>query len=333
MNMRFQDIECLIESFLKKTAAMMGMGLQASSRLCLCGGEYAPFQAGEAATAKATSVSVPLFVRRELYGLIICEKSGGFSRQEMFFASTLCTYAGMIIEKLSELCQIRKERVQYLRFAEIGSNAEHAFQSIHASLAGLRGLAESLPSRPEDGGASEYFSLIRSGIARMREVAEVFDPSSSQGFLKHQRVRIEELIDKSLEAVKERLSGITVVRSYGEDLPFVEDGGLRYVFLNIIKNAVEAMPGGGKLEISVLLQGRTAQVSFKDSGPGIPGASLEYIFEPFFSTKQGPAQRGLGLSLSKEIISTCGGSIDVRGCPGRGSEFIVLFPLEHGTAR
>jgi PAS domain S-box-containing protein len=108
-------------------------------------------------------------------------------------------------------------------------------------------------------------------------------------------------------------------------VPAVSDQ-LQQVFLNLLLNALEAMPGGGTLRIGVEATGEPAGVCvrFADSGPGIPEEVLPHIFEPFFSTKSDGL--GLGLFICHTIITEHGGRIEVESLPGQGTTFSVWLP-------
>lgn len=100
---------------------------------------------------------------------------------------------------------------------------------------------------------------------------------------------------------------------------------LREVFVNIILNALDAMPQGGSLHIATETRGGFANVSFTDDGIGMTGEICDRIFEPFFTTK-GANGTGLGLAVSHSIIERHGGRIEVVSSPGRGTTFTVSLP-------
>ena len=100
---------------------------------------------------------------------------------------------------------------------------------------------------------------------------------------------------------------------------------LREVFINLIVNALDAMPGGGKLEIRPSQIGSSIVIEFKDDGTGIADEARERIFDPFFSTK-GVNGTGLGLSVSYSILKQHGGTIAVESEEGKGAAFIVTLP-------
>ena len=113
------------------------------------------------------------------------------------------------------------------------------------------------------------------------------------------------------------------------ELPQFEssEDGLRQVFMNLIRNAEDAMPDGGDLTIGARSEGEYIRISVVDTGNGIPENEIEHIFDPFFSTKRGKGT-GLGLSVSYGIVKGLGGTMDVRSEVGKGSTFIITLPFE-----
>src|SRR5690606_24110248 len=109
-------------------------------------------------------------------------------------------------------------------------------------------------------------------------------------------------------------------------------GALHQVFLNLLTNAVQAMPDGGELQVSLERRGDEAFVRVRDTGVGIPPEAIEHVFEPFWTSRDrepDPERRGtgLGLSVSYGLVEAHGGSIEVDSEPGRGSTFTVRLPL------
>ena len=103
---------------------------------------------------------------------------------------------------------------------------------------------------------------------------------------------------------------------------------LKQVFLNLIMNARDAMPDGGRLDISACARNSSLRVSVKDTGIGIPPENFNRIFEAFFTTKGKVSGVGLGLSVSYGIINQHRGSIEVDSTVGKGSTFTVVLPYE-----
>jgi PAS domain S-box-containing protein len=139
-------------------------------------------------------------------------------------------------------------------------------------------------------------------------------------------VNLGEVIMESLDRVQ-KPSNIEVELNEAENSRqiLVDPLRMQQVFQNIISNAYQAMPGGGKLTISVQEQGEMIEIAFTDTGEGIPEANMPKIFEPLFSTKIHGI--GLGLPISKEIVEEYGGSILVESTVGVGTTFRVQLPF------
>ena len=143
-------------------------------------------------------------------------------------------------------------------------------------------------------------------------------------------VRLNTTIEESLGCVSEKShERINVVKQYKEDLPRIMDFGLSHLFVNIIKNAFDAMGESGVLTVTTCLQDSSVRISFHDTGPGIPEEIKESIFEPFFTTKDMGKGTGLGLAISNEIINKYGGRIELQSAIGKGSSFNVLIPKKY----
>jgi signal transduction histidine kinase len=99
------------------------------------------------------------------------------------------------------------------------------------------------------------------------------------------------------------------------------------VLINMIHNAVQAMPNGGSLEIGLKQVDQTAQIWIQDTGSGISQEHLKRIFDPFFTTKKEGEGTGLGLSVSYGIIANHKGKIDVESEIGKGTKFTIILPI------
>lgn len=162
-------------------------------------------------------------------------------------------------------------------------------------------------------------------INRLRET---YRPAGAENF---RLVSLNDLVAEVQKLVAHHLRRNRVDVHFVPDptlppIPSVRDQ-MKQVALNLMLNAVEAMPGGGQLTIRTAHHPARAQVSleFADTGPGIDPAHLPHIFEPFFTTKAGGT--GLGLPISFEIVQRHHGHIEVRNEPGRGCAFVVWLPV------
>ncbi|MBN2242845.1 MAG: hypothetical protein JW793_09155 [Acidobacteria bacterium] len=108
---------------------------------------------------------------------------------------------------------------------------------------------------------------------------------------------------------------------------------LEQVLVNLINNAVDAMPAGGEAVTAARRVERGIELSVRDSGTGIPADILDRIFEPFFTTKPAGKGTGLGLSVCYGIVTSWGGSIHAESEPGKGTRILMVLPAEAGTRR
>jgi signal transduction histidine kinase len=104
------------------------------------------------------------------------------------------------------------------------------------------------------------------------------------------------------------------------------DGDLYHVFINIIKNALQAMPHGGKLKVDGQADSRELAIHFQDTGSGLSNDELGQIFQPFYSTKDGTQGLGLGLPICRKILERYAGQLMVESQPGRGTRVTILLP-------
>ena len=105
---------------------------------------------------------------------------------------------------------------------------------------------------------------------------------------------------------------------------------LQQVIVNLILNAVQAMPGGGRLTLTAEDAQDGVLLTAEDTGTGVPADMLNRIFDPFFTTKQAQGT-GLGLSISHQLVSRAGGRITVQSEPGQGTRFEIFLPAPAGA--
>lgn len=238
-----------------------------------------------------------------------------------------------------------KERMRRSdRLAAIGQIAAGIAHEIKNPLVGIRGAAQLLRSElmgAAGSGFDEYLDVILREADRLNSVLEgILDFTRVRPRERH-RFNIHSVLDRSLLLNEEyaRRSSVVLAREYDPSLPDVvgNQDQIIQVFLNIIRNAIEAMPSGGKLTVvtrvsdlftSVQADGRKHRlmmVKIADTGPGIRQEHLQDIFAPFFTTKDRGV--GLGLALSYQIVQEHLGTIRVESREGEGTTFSVYLPL------
>jgi signal transduction histidine kinase len=102
---------------------------------------------------------------------------------------------------------------------------------------------------------------------------------------------------------------------------------MEQVLVNLVLNAIAAMPAGGRLAFHHVMDGPFLTLIVSDTGEGIPEENLEKIFDPFFTTKRNGEGTGLGLAVCRKIIEQHGGKISASSRPGEGTEFSVSLPF------
>ena len=156
--------------------------------------------------------------------------------------------------------------------------------------------------------------------------------------LKIEPLDLEALMERILARWKPRLSqaGVSHRATYAQDAQkaLADSRTLEQVIVNLITNAIEAMPEGGTISIAVAMshsvQGTMVELKIADTGPGIPPDVINRIYDPFFTTKK--EGTGLGLAISRRIVNAHRGSLNVESFPDAGTVFTISLPAEKPTA-
>ena len=145
--------------------------------------------------------------------------------------------------------------------------------------------------------------------------------------------RIEDVLEKNITFLASQIQeeGYFVEKFYGNYLPAITaDSNMLYqAFLNILINAMQAMPDGGKIYIEISFINNTVTMLFEDEGEGIPEDLMEKIWDPFFTTKA--KGTGLGLGIVKNIIEVHSGSIQISNRPDCGARVTIKIPVKQGV--
>jgi PAS domain S-box-containing protein len=178
-----------------------------------------------------------------------------------------------------------------------------------------------------------YLELVEKETARCSQIVSNLLSFSRISTPSFDAIRIDELLHRCvlLSRHKLELSNIELEVRVSPDLPEVlgDFNQLQQCVINLIFNAIDAMPGGGKLLLSARCdaEDRRAVIAVSDTGAGIAPEHLAYIFEPFFTTKQEGSGTGLGLSTVFGIMERHRGSVTVENRPGEGATFFLRLPI------
>ncbi|MFN0107946.1 MAG: ATP-binding protein [Blastocatellia bacterium] len=185
------------------------------------------------------------------------------------------------------------------------------------------------PANPAQSGQYKHIlTTIKDELARLNQLVTDFLSYGRPAKLKLRELSARTLVEEVRDLVKTKADeqGVKIsIESSSDDTTLMADAEqLKTCFSNLMINAVQAMPGGGELDINLMPNEQQLEVEFTDTGIGILPESLEQIFEPYYSTKE--TGIGLGLPLTKKIIEEHGGQIEVESEVGIGTSFIVTLP-------
>jgi signal transduction histidine kinase len=218
------------------------------------------------------------------------------------------------------------------KLAAVGLLAAGIAHEINNPLSGVVGYARLLLDRRDlAGDLREKVEKIAASGERCRKIVEgvlLFSRQRDGG--PRRRADLRQLIDRvvGIGEYQWRMNNVRVLRE-GDAEAFVEadTDQLEQVVLNLLSNAVDAMPRGGTVHLGLRRRpDGWVEMTVADEGPGIPEEIQARIFDPFFSTKEIGKGTGLGLAISYGIVQDHGGDIVVRSQPGRGATFTVRLP-------
>jgi two-component system NtrC family sensor kinase len=246
-----------------------------------------------------------------------------------------------VAEKTKELESVYASLLVTEKMASLGKLAAAVAHEVNNPLFGILTYARLIRKeleRPESELANrasmvEQVKTIEHEIHRCGQIMRNLLAFARQAPVEQAPQDLKVLIERAVKLVRHqcKLQSIELALSLEEHLPEVScDGGkIQQVILVLLSNAMEAMPRGGRLEISSKSDsaGGVARIRVRDSGTGIPPEILPRLFDPFFTTKDTGQNTGLGLAIARGIVEQHGGSISVSSEPGYGAEFVVALPL------
>jgi PAS domain S-box-containing protein len=235
----------------------------------------------------------------------------------------------LLEEKSRQLITAREELAHAEKLAAIGSLAAGVAHEINNPTAIIRGNVEILQSSlPPHSDTQEEIGEILRQVERIALITGNLLAFARKQNLVARDFQLNQLLEEILDLIGYQIptAGILMQRSLSKELPLCHGDvdRLRQVFVNLIVNALQALEGQGRLEVSSRFEADEFQVRIVDDGPGIPADIRGQIFHPFFTTKSDGT--GLGLSVSYGIVEAHGGNIAVESEPGQGSCFTVSLP-------
>jgi signal transduction histidine kinase len=243
------------------------------------------------------------------------------------------TFNGMVASlRDKEMVETKLRQTQ--RLSSLGTLAAGIAHDLRNPLNAIKLLSSHAESRLE--GDANYESTarqvntIRSEVDRLEEIVSGFLSLAKEHELQREPCGIDtilgecvRLVEKDAEAREVKLT--SELRAGGVSL-IVDPKHWTRAILNVIINAMEACPPGGRVRLFSRVTDSTCQIEVRDDGPGLPDAESDRVFDPYFTTKA--TGTGLGLSITRGIVEEHGGTITLMSTEGQGSQALITLPLE-----
>jgi len=234
-------------------------------------------------------------------------------------------------ELAQQKTQLQSVLAEYEKYAALAQLALGAAHEINNPLLGILSHLELELKAPRDGQHREEIEQCIEGSKRIAATLRGLINYARPGPLMLSQVSLPQMVEDALAflAHQPMFRNIALENHVPADVPsiHVDPSQLSQVLMNLLLNAAQAMPQGGRITIAAKqLPGEKVEIRVEDTGTGIPPDVLPHIFEPFFTTKRGKGT-GLGLSITQAYIRNHGGEIEVDSNPGQGTTVRVTMPL------
>ncbi|MCJ7509130.1 MAG: ATP-binding protein [candidate division Zixibacteria bacterium] len=311
----------------------------ASARIILDGRQYSTSRFREGRQKQMADIVVS-GERRGVVEVIYSKEKpelddGPFLKEERSLIDTVAREVGIIIEhKLAEeeKAKLQNQLMHADRLATIGQLAAGVAHELNEPLGNILGfvqLAKKCPELPKQAEQDIEKAVIASLHAR--EVVKKLMLFARKVPPKKTEDNLNQLVEEGLYFLESRCAkeGIKLVRSLSPELPEIiaDPSQLTQVLVNLVVNAIQAMPEGGKLTVQTLANKGYVSLVVENTGIGMNEEVMKKIFIPFFTTKDIDQGTGLGLPVVQGIVASHGGCIKVSSKPGRGARFEVRLPL------
>jgi len=276
--------------------------------------------------------------KEALESVMVYAQQAGLAIHNAFMYQELKAFSLEMEEKIQKTtADLRKTEAQLVRsdkLAALGQLAAGIAHEIRNPLTSINILIHSLTENyPAVNSNREDFKVIAEEINRINEIVDQFLRFAKPAPPLLAKAEVLPIFEETLQLLRPQIEKHRIlVQKEFEPLPpiLMDREQMKQAILNLLLNAVQAMPKGGRLALKgrVPEDNRWVQLSIQDSGVGIPGEDIDKLFNPFFSTKEGGI--GLGLSITHRIIDQHDGKIEVESAPGKGTLFTVWLPIHNG---
>ncbi|MGA2465248.1 MAG: GAF domain-containing protein [Thermodesulfobacteriota bacterium] len=273
--------------------------------------------------------------KETLESLMTFVQQASLAIHNAFMYQELKTFSQQMEEKIQKTTtDLRKTEAQLIRsekLAALGQLAAGIAHEIRNPLTSINILIHSLTENlPTKNSHWEDLKVIEEEILRINEIVDQFLRFAKPASPLFEKADLIPIFEETLQLLRPQIErgGISVQKEF-ESLPraTVDKEQMKQVILNLLMNAIQAMPKAGRLGLSDRMSrdGHWVELTIQDSGIGIPPEDIDKLFDPFFSTKEGGI--GLGLSIAHRIIDQHHGKIEVESKPGKGTLFTISLPI------
>ncbi len=239
---------------------------------------------------------------------------------------------GLLMKEITEQKSLQDQLTMAEKLSGLGTLAAGIAHEMNNPLFSIMGLTETIIEEKDPKKIQTYSKKILEKSKHMASIILNMSGYSRSGVTDQMSgVNINERLDGAIEMalMASYSDDIELEKNYSQ-LPLIKakPEEIQQIYLNIIRNAVQAMDGKGKLIISSSHSDGKIATTIEDTGPGIPQEYISKIFDPFFTTKDQGKGTGLGLNIVHRLIENYGGSISVESIVGKGTTFSITFPTE-----
>jgi signal transduction histidine kinase len=259
---------------------------------------------------------------------------GPFLKEERNLIDTISRHVSVVIERREasrEKTRLQEQLLHADRLATIGQLAAGVAHELNEPLGNMLGFAQLAARQPGvTEGLKRDLDKIVSGCLQSRRIIRKLMTFARQNLPEKQISNLNRLISDGLALFESRCasSGIRLLRELGASVPAVavDPSQINQVLVNLVVNAIQAMPGGGRLTVGTRAVDSAAEMRVTDTGSGMSEEVAKKVFLPFFTTKDVDEGTGLGLSVVHGIVTAHEGSIEVTSREGKGTTFTVRLP-------
>jgi signal transduction histidine kinase len=275
------------------------------------------------------SVTLGLLGRYLILGIILQD---GNVMPPMLVIMILSAIAFILLIRFSSyiksLTNVYEELRQKEKLAVIGQMAATVGHEIRNPLASLKGFTQ-LQSEAQSS-SEEYYPIMIQEIDRINSIVDDLMYLGKPRVSHFEKADIKHIVDYTLSLTNQQAeeNGVTVETIVQKPVPLIEcdENRLKQLFINLLKNAIEAMPDGGRVKIHIQVRDtQTLEISIEDEGHGISKETINNLFEPYFTTKKDGT--GLGLIVSHQIAKDHNGDLKIESEHGKGTKAIVTLSI------